>query len=124
MSVDLTGFGHQEVVENAASTLTLSHTAHSGIVVNNTVTTTLTLPSVVEGMVFPIRVGASGITVTISPAALDKIGGAGTANAGVGADDKDLIFTNQPAGSYVVLQNAGALGWTVVSALGTFTMEA
>jgi len=124
MSVDLTGFGHQESVTNAASTLTLSHTAHSGKVVNNTVTTTLTLPAVVAGMVFAIRVGAPGITVTISPNANDKIGGAGLSNAGVGTDNKDIVFTNQPAGSYVVLTYASADGWTISSISGTITEEA
>ena len=121
-TVDLSGFGHRNVVENSASTLTLSHTAHSGLVVNNTATTTLTLPSIVAGMVFAIRVGAEGITVTVSPAAADKIGGAGISNAGVGTDDKDIVFTNQPAGSYVVLRDT-ATGWTIVSVLGTFTDE-
>lgn len=123
-TVDLSGFGHRNVVTNAASTLTLSHTAHSGLVVNSTVTSVLTLPSVVVGMNFTLRVGAPGITMTISPAALDLIAGAGTANAGVGADNKDIVFTNQPAGSWVQLEYGGATGWAITAVSGDFTVEA
>ncbi len=122
-TVDLSGFGHQNVVENAASTLTLSHTAHSGLVVNTTVTSVLTLPAVVVGMIFTLRVGAPGITMTISPAALDLIAVAGAANAGVGADNKDLVFTNQPAGSWIQIAYASATGWAVTAVSGEFTVE-
>ncbi len=122
-TVDLKGFGHRESVDLSASTLTLSTTAHSGKVVNVLVTSTLTLPAVTAAMRFTVRVGAPGITVTISPNSSDLIASAGAANAGVGADDKDLIFTNQPAGSYVTLAHQDATGWTVVEALGTFTFQ-
>jgi hypothetical protein len=124
MSVDLSGFGHRESVDLNASTLTLSTTAHSGKVVNVKQTATLTLPAVTAAMRFTVRVGAPGITVTISPNANDLIASAGAANAGVGADNKDLIFTNQPAGSYVTLAHQDATGWTVVEALGDITFEA
>ena len=124
MSVDLVGFGHRESVDLDASTLTLSLTAHSGKVVNVLQSATLTLPSVATFHRYAVRVGAEGITVNISPAALDLIGGAGASNAGVGTDNKDVIFTNQPAGSFITLEYADATGWAIVEALGTFTFEA
>jgi hypothetical protein len=122
-TTNLDGFGHVESVELDASTLTLSLTAHSGKVVNVMQTAVLTLPAVGTAHRYAVRVGAEGITVTISPNANDLIAGAGAANAGVGADNKDVIFTNQPAGSYIVLEYADATGWTIVRALGTFTFE-
>lgn len=124
MSVDLVGFGHRESVDLDASTLTLSLTAHSGKVVNVLQSATLTLPSVATMHRYTVRVGAPGITVNISPAAADLIGGAGASNAGVGTDNKDVIFTNQPAGSYITLEYGDANGWAIVDALGTFTFEA
>lgn len=123
MSVDLTGFGHRESVDVSTST-TLSLTAHSGKVVNVTETATLTLPSVATMHRYVVRVGAEGITVTISPAAADLIAGAGASNAGAGTDNKDVIFTNQPAGSFIALEYGDANGWAITEALGTFTFEA
>lgn len=123
MSVDLVGFGHQESVTLSSNT-TLSLTAHSGKVANVTATSTLTLPSVATFHRYTVRVGAPGITVNISPAALDLIGGAGASNAGAGTDNKDVIFTNQPAGSYITLEYGDANGWAIVNASGTFTFEA
>lgn len=122
-TIDLSGFGHRESVDLDASTLTLSLTAHSGKVVNVLQTATITLPAVAVMHRYVVRVGAPGITVTISPNSSDLIAGAGAANAGVGADNKDVIFTNQPTGSYIVLEYGSADGWAIVSALGTFTFE-
>lgn len=123
MSVDLVGFGHQESVTLSSNT-TLSLTAHSGKVANVTATSTLTLPAVITMARFTVRVGAPGITVSISPAAADLIAGAGASNAGAGTDNKDVIFTNQPAGSYITLEYGDANGWAIVNASGTFTFEA
>jgi len=121
-TVNLDGFGHAESV-NVATNTTLSLTAHSGVVVNVTATCTITLPAVAVMQRFAIRVGAEGITVTISPDANDLIAGAGAASSGAGANNKDVIFTNQPAGSYIVLEYGSADGFTIVRALGTFTFE-
>lgn len=123
MSVDLVGSGHQESVTLSSNT-TLSLTAHSGKVANVTATSTLTLPAVITMARFTVRVGAPGITVSISPAAADLIAGAGASNAGAGTDNKDVIFTNQPAGSYITLEYGDANGWAIVNASGTFTFEA
>lgn len=122
MSVDLRGFGHANSVDVSSNT-TLALTTHSGKVVNVTDTCTLTLPAVAAMHRYTVRVGAEGITVTISPNANDLIAGAGAANTGAGADNKDVIFTNQPAGSYVVLEYGSADGWAIVESLGTFTFE-
>ena len=122
MSVDLSGFGHRESVDVATNT-TLALATHSGKVVNVTATCTLTLPAVGTMHRYTVRVGKPGITVTISPNASDLIAGAGAANSGAGADNKDVIFTNQPAGSYITLKYGDANGWAIVDALGTFTFE-
>jgi hypothetical protein len=121
-TVDLAGFGHRNSVDIATNT-TLSLTAHSAVVVNVTATCTLTLPAVATMHRYAIRVGKPGITVTISPNASDLIAGAGAASSGAGADNKDVIFTNQPAGSYIVLEYGDANGWAIVESLGTFTFE-
>ena len=122
-TVNLDGFGHANSVDLDASSLTLTLTDHSGMVVNCLQTTTITLPATVIGQRFAIRVGAEGITVTISPNSNDLIVGPGAANSGAGADDKDIIFTNQPAGSYIVLDAITTTGFTVVRSLGTFTYQ-
>jgi hypothetical protein len=122
MSVDLRGFGHSNSVDVATNT-TLSLASHSGVVVNVTATCALTLPAVNVAHRFIVRVGGEGLTVTISPDANDKISGAGAANSGAGADNKDVIFTNQPAGSYVVLDYMDANGFTIAESLGSYTFE-
>jgi hypothetical protein len=118
MSVDLTGFGHVES-EAVTGNKTVDIT-DQGVVQNVTATCTVTLPSTVVGYVYTIRVGAEGKTVNVSPAALDLIAG----NGFTAADDKDLIFTNQPAGSFVTLVGNGTTGWNVLSISGTGTREA
>lgn len=122
MSVDIKGFGHVNSVDVATNT-TLSLTAHSGNVVNVTATATLTLPAVGTMHRYTARVGAAGITVTISPNASDLIAGAGAASSGAGADNKDVIFTNQPVGSFITLEYGDANGWAIVESMGTFTFE-
>jgi hypothetical protein len=73
--------------------------------------------------VYTVRVGAPDITVTISPNANDLIAGAGAASSGAGANDKDVIFTNQPVGSFVRIAYMSADGWAIVDGLGTYTFE-
>lgn len=116
-------FNHANSVDLSASTLTLALTTHSGKVVNVLATSTLTLPAVATMHRYIVRVAKEGITVRVSPNASDLIAGAGAANTGAGADDKDVIFTNQPAGSYIVLAYGDANGWAIVESNGTFTFE-
>ncbi len=123
MSVNVFGYGHLESVDVATST-TLALTTHSGKAVNVTATATLTLPAVGTMHRYLVMVGKPGITVTISPNAADLIAGAGAANSGAGADNKDVIFTNQPAGSFIELEYGDANGWAIVKARGSFTFEA
>lgn len=122
-TVNLEGFGHLNSVDVSTNT-TLALTTHSGLVTNVTATCTLTLPAVATMHRYIVRVGDNGLTVTISPNASDLIAGAGAANSGAGADDKDIVFTNQPAGSFVVLEYGDANGWAIVRSLGTFTFQA
>lgn len=121
-SVNLNSFGYRNSVDVASNT-TLALTTHSGKVANVTATCTLTLPAVGAAHHYIVRVGAEGITATISPNANDLIAGAGAANSGAGADNKDVIFTNQPIGSFVELAYADATGWKIVESAGTFTFE-
>lgn len=120
-SVDLYGFGHVES-EDVSTTKTLDAT-DVGIVQNTTATMTYTLPATSAKFDFIIRVAKAGLTVTISPNASDKISGYTAANTGVGADNKDLIFTTQPAGSYVHLHGDGTDGYQIVTVRGVPTFE-
>jgi hypothetical protein len=116
-------FGYVDSVDITGNA-TLSLTANSGKVANVTATATVTLPAVATMHRYTVRVGAENITVTISPNASDLIAGAGAANSGAGADNKDVIFTNQPVGSFIVLEYGDANGWAIVESHGTYTFEA
>lgn len=119
-TINREGFGHLNSVDIATNT-TLSLTAHSGIIVNVTATCTITLPAVATAHRFCVRVGKAGITVTIAPNAADLVAGAGASNAGAGTDNKGIIFTNQPVGSYATLEYMDANGFTIIESRGTFT---
>lgn len=106
--INLGAFGYNEFVGQSTSTKTLA-LADSGLVYNTTVSCTYTLPATVVGYGFIIRVGADGITVAISPNASDYIGGSGFTNT----DNKDLIFTNAPVGSYVQVLGDGVNGYYI-----------
>lgn len=105
---NLGAWGYNESVDKSSNyTVTADD---SGLVLNATASLTFTLPSTVVGYTPIIRVGADGITVAVSPAAADYIGGAGLTKV----DNKDLIFTNAPTGSYVRLVGDGANGWYIL----------
>ena len=123
--VNLDGFGYNES-EEVTGNKTLDG-GDSGVAQNVTATCTVTLPAAAagtSGVTYPIRVGAENITVTISPNSADKIVG----NGFTAADDKDMIFTNQPVGSYVVLQAVNEAttdsAYVVQRILGTATRQA
>jgi hypothetical protein len=117
-SVNLAGFGHREA-ETVTGAKTLDE-GDSGVLQNVTATATVTLPATVVGTSYAIRVGKEGITVTVAPNASDKIMG----NGFTSADNKALIFTTQPAGSYVELSADGVNGWFVRAISGTATRAA
>ena len=123
-TVDLVGFGHGEA-ETVGATKTLD-AGDSGVVQNCPVSTVITLPASAAanaGVTYLIRVGAEGKTIEIAPNSADKIVGGGL----TAADDKSIYFTNQPAGSYVILtSNAAATtdsAWVIQRLLGTITRE-
>lgn len=117
MSVNLDFFGYNESEDHSsADTLTA---VDSGVVQNVTATATMTLPATAAGITAIYRVGAEGITLTISPNASDKIAGGGF----TAVDDKDIVATSQPAGSYVVLYADGTDGWFIQRISGTWTYE-
>lgn len=124
-TINLEGFGHLEA-ETVTGAKTLDG-GDSGVVQNVTASAVVTLPASAAGNAgdtYMIRVGAESITVEIAPNSADKIAGGGLTEA----DDKSIYFTNQPAGSYIVLgSNAQATtdsAWVITKVLGTITREA
>lgn len=85
--------------------------------------TVTTLPSTAAGLAFIVRnAGADGaVLVSISPAAPDKIEGAGL----TAADNKDLLNTKATAkkGDFVLLVSDGVDGYTVAQMVGTWARE-
>lgn len=118
-TVDVYKQGHLEC-ETVTGNKTLD-AGDSGQVQNVTATATITLPATAALRNYIIRVGKEGITVNISPNASDYIIGNGSTST---TDNKDLIFTNQPAGSFVQLSADGTNGWVVTAIRGTATFEA
>jgi hypothetical protein len=124
--INLNAFGYAEVITKTSAYTVVA--ADTGTVINVTSTAVITLPSTALGLAPIIRVGADGITVSVSPAAADGIAG----NQLTSVVNKDLIFTNAPAGSYVQLLGTGTAGvtaWSVVrldagGASSTVTKEA
>ena len=117
-SYDVGGFGHQNGEALSAATKTLAIT-DQGDVQNVTVDTVITLPATVVGYTFTVRVGGPGLDVAISPNAADLIAGAGF----TAADDTDISFINQPAGSWVTLVGNGTTGWNIVGYSGQLTQD-
>jgi len=118
-SVNLEGFGHNQAEEvTGAKTL---DAGDCGVVQNVTATAAVTLPATAALRNFIVRVGKAGITVTIAPNASDYIIGNGSSAT---TDNKALIFTNQPAGSYVQLSADGTAGYVVTRIKGTATYAA
>lgn len=125
MAIDATGvnlvnFGYRTVEDITASTLT-TDLNDSGKVLNFThATPTVTLHAVAAGETLTLRVGANPQTLTISPAAADGIKGCDA----TGTDNKDIVFTNQPIGSYVTLVGGNADAWVISAVSGEFSVEA
>lgn len=117
---NLTGFGYGTKEDITASTLT-TDIQDCGKVLNFThATPTVTLHATAVGQTLTFRVGANPQVLTLSPAAADKIQGVDI----TAADNKDIIFTNQPIGSYVTLVSDGVDGWNIAAVRGAFTREA
>jgi hypothetical protein len=117
-TINLDGFGHCEA-EAVTGAKTLD-AGDCGIVQNVTATATVTLPATAALRNFLIRVGAEGITVTIAPNSSDYIIGNGSTAT---TTNKALVFTAQPAGSYVQL-TSGTGGWVTTRILGTAVLAA
>lgn len=118
--VNLPNFGYRTKEDITASTLT-TDLNDSGKVLNFThATPTVTLHAVAAGETLTFRVGANPQTLTISPAAADGIKGCDN----TGTDNKDIVFTNQPIGSYVTLVGGNADAWVISAVSGAFTAEA
>lgn len=118
--VDLSGFGYQTKETITASTLT-TDLNDSGKVLNFThAAPVVTLHAVAAGETLTFRVGANPQTLTISPASADGIKGCDA----TGTDNKDIVFTDQPVGSYVTLVGGNATAWVISAVSGVFTEEA
>lgn len=118
-SVNVDGFGYLESVAVAAATKTLTSLTDSGMVQDVSVSSTITLPATVVGNTFLVRVAKSGITVTVAPAAADNIAGLTSA----ATDNKAIIFTNQPVGSFVQLFGDGVNGYFIQRISGVATRQ-
>lgn len=96
--------------------------ADCGVVQVVTTSATLTLPSTTDGHTYIIVNGGkkNDVTVTVSPASVDKIMG----NGFTSADDKDAINTLGNYGDMIVLHGDGANGWVVNEVRGTWTRQA
>lgn len=105
--LNMNAFGYNEFITKSGAYTVVQ--ADSGTVINVTATATITLPATVIGYSPIIRVGTDGITVTVAPNASDYIAGAQLTNV----DNKALIFTNAPVGSYVQLVADGTNGWVI-----------
>lgn len=117
--VDLPGFGYRTKEDISAATLT-TDLNDSGKVLNFThATPTVTLHAVADGETLTLRVGANPQVLTISPNANDGIKGCDN----TGTDNKDIVFTNQPIGSYVTLVGGNADAWVISAVSGAFTAE-
>lgn len=117
--VNLVGFGYRTKEDITASTLT-TDLNDSGKVLNFThATPTVTLHAVADGETLTLRVGANPQVLTISPNANDGIKGCDN----TGTDNKDIIFTNQPIGSFVTLVGGNADAWVISAVSGAFTAE-
>ena|SRR5688572_14495643 len=115
--VNLPNFGYRTKEDISASTLT-TDINDSGKVLNFThAAPTVTLHAVAAGECLTLRVGANPQTLTISPNASDGIKGLDLA----GTDNVDIVFTNQPIGSYVTLQGGNADAWIVTAISGALT---
>lgn len=119
VTINIDSFGHAQATAQATTAVTLADT-DCGVVQNCTVTQTVTLPSTVVGYSYIIRVGAPGITVTVAPAAADKLAG----NGFTATDNKAAIATSQPVGSYIAIVGDGANGWMFTKVHGTWTRAA
>jgi len=125
MAIDATGvnlpnFGYLTKEDISASTLT-TDVNDSGKVLNFThATPTVTVHATAAGQTLTFRVGANPQVLTISPQAGDGIFGC---DAG-GVDNKDIVFTNQPIGSFVTIVGGRTEGWCISAVSGTFTVEA
>jgi hypothetical protein len=117
--INLSGFGYQTFENISAATLT-TDINDSGKVLNFThATPVVTLHATDVGTSITFRVGANPQVLTISPDANDRISGLDLATN----ENKDLIFTNQPIGSYVTLLADGSDGWLIQAASGAVTIE-
>lgn len=111
--------GRLRQVETVTGAKTLDE-GDSGVVQNVTATATITLPST-GAFYFVIRNGGEeSVTVTVSPAAADKIMG----NGFTSADNKDAINTLGQHGDEIHLIGLGADGYVCTQVTGTWTREA
>lgn len=117
---NLIGFGYRTKEDITGTTLT-TDLADSGKVLNFTAATcVVTLHAVAAGENLTFRVGANPQTLTLSPASGDGIKGVDN----TGTDNKDIVFTNQPIGSYVTVAGGNADAWVIQAVKGAFVAEA
>lgn len=95
-----------------------------GVVQVVTANAVVTLPATVVGTRYTVVVGETSTgaapTLSVSPAAADKIMGLGFTSA----DNKDAVLSSPKAGDFISLVGDGVNGWMVDSAAGSWAREA
>jgi len=84
----------------------------------------ITLPSAAAGNEYKVECGnANQTSLSVSPAAADKIGGNGQTVAAA-TDNKDLQNMSPALGDYAVVKYYSTDGWIVSECRGNWTFEA
>ena len=94
----------------------------SGVIQRVTATATVTLPATVVGYVYIIENGGADgtITITVAPAAADKLMG----NGFTSADNKAAVCTLGNKGDRITLHGDGVNGYMFADVVGTWTRAA
>jgi hypothetical protein len=99
----------------ATPVTTATHTADidfSGNVHEIIQSCVITLPAVAPGAFFIFKAISTGIDITLSPAAADRIIGGGS--SATPADDKDLQMTDCIEGDFIMVAGSAADGYAIV----------
>lgn len=115
---------HTRQIVTKTASFTVTEADSGKVFICNAADLVATLPSTAEGLVFTFvtKVASAGVGTSVSPAAADKIMGAGV----TAADNKDLINSgaSDVVGDSVTIVGDGLDGWFVLSTTGTWAREA
>lgn len=116
--------GHIGIASEAVTGNKTLDEGDGGVAQVVTANAVVTLPATVVGTRYTIVVGETSTgaapTLSVSPAAADKIMGLGFTSA----DNKDAVLGSPKAGDFISLVGDGENGWQVDSAAGSWSREA